>query len=196
MERAVRSEQRHGYAAAVADLWEPLARALTRLERIAETTPDEIVRESRDELPSLQYTLHRSAELALGLRPPARAAPAHAELVEALAQARDSTADVALGVDELDDELVERLLPEWRGALFRVRLARLRALERTPLPAAAEPFERLAPPPREASASALVATALVIVGALVFTAGAVLAAWPLWAAGLALFGGGFALFRP
>jgi hypothetical protein len=98
-------------------------------------------------------------------------------------------------VDEFDEELVERLLPEWRGALFRVRLARLRALERTPLPQADEPFERISPG-HEPSASALVATALVIVGALVFTAGAVLAAWPLWAAGLALFGGGFVLFRP
>jgi hypothetical protein len=195
MERAVRSEERHGYAAAVADLWEPLARALTRLERIAEGMPDEIVADAREELPGLQYTLHRSAELALGLRPPARAAPAHAELVEALGQARDSTADVAYAVEELDEELVERLLPEWRGALFRVRLARLRALERTPLPAAEAPFERL-DPRHEPSASALVATALVIVGALVFTAGAVLAAWPLWAAGLALFGGGFVLFRP
>jgi hypothetical protein len=76
-----------------------------------------------------------------------------------------------------------------------VRLARLRALERTPLPAAEAPFERL-DARHEPSASALVATALVIVGALVFTAGAVLAAWPLWAAGLALFGGGFVLFRP
>jgi hypothetical protein len=195
MERAVRSEERHGYAAAVADLWEPLARALTRLERIAEGMPDEIVADAREELPGLQYTLHRSAELALGLRPPARAAPAHAELVEALGQARDSTADVAYAVEELDEELVERLLPEWRGALFRVRLARLRALERTPLPAAEAPFERL-DTRHEPSASALVATALVIVGALVFTAGAVLAAWPLWAAGLALFGGGFVLFRP
>jgi hypothetical protein len=195
MERAVRSEERHGYAAAVADLWEPLARALTRLERIAEGMPDEIVADAREELPGLQYTLHRSAELALGLRPPARAAPAHAELVEALGQARDSTADVAYAVEELDEELVERLLPEWRGALFRVRLARLRALERTPLPAAEAPFERLHAR-HEPSASALVATALVIVGALVFTAGAVLAAWPLWAAGLALFGGGFVLFRP
>jgi hypothetical protein len=196
MERAVRTGERHGYAAAVADLWEPLARALVRLERIAEAPPDEIVTDAREELPGLQYTLHRSAELALGLHPPPRAAPAHAELVEALGQARDTTADVAVAVDELDDELVERLLPEWRGALFRVRLARLRALERTPLPRADEPFQRLTPEPHEASASALVATALVIVGALVFTAGAVLAAWPLWAAGLALFGGGFVLFRP
>src|ERR671910_668912 len=29
-----------------------------------------------------------------------------------------------------DSELIQALLPEWRGSLFRVRLARLRALER------------------------------------------------------------------
>ena len=40
------------------------------------------------------------------------------------------------------------------------------------------------------------ATCLVLAGAALFTAGAVLAAWPLWAAGLTLFGGGFILFRP
>ena len=99
-------------------------------------------------------------------------------------------------MEEFDEDLVEKLLPEWRGALFRVRLARLRALERTPLPRPDASFERLAPQPHEVSAAAIVGTALVIVGALVFTAGAVLAAWPLWAAGLALFGGGFVLFRP
>jgi hypothetical protein len=44
--------------------------------------------------------------------------------------------------------------------------------------------------------SALVATGLVIAGAFLFTAGAVLAAWPVWAAGLALLAGGFVLYRP
>jgi hypothetical protein len=196
MDPAVRTGERHGYASAVADLWEPLSGAIVRLERIAETDPGTIVAEASDELPGLQYTLHQSAELAHGIEAPSRAAPAHAELVDALGQARDSTADVALAVGELDEELVERLLPEWRGALFRVRLARLRALERTPLPRVDMPFETLGPPPRDVSAGALVGTSLVIVGALLFTAGAVLAAWPLWAAGLALFGGGFLLFRP
>ena len=156
MERVVRSGERHGYAAAVADLWEPLARALVRLERIAEAPPDEIVTDAREELPGLQYTLHPKRGARDRPPPPPRAAPAHAELVDALGQARDTTADVAAAVDEFDDELVEKLLPEWRGALFRVRLARLRALERTPLPRADEPFERLAPdaarkPPRPRS---------------------------------------------
>jgi hypothetical protein len=195
MERAVRSG-RHDYAAAVGALWEPLAGTVVRLERIAELPPALIVDEAADELPGLQYALHESAELALGLRPPPSARAAHEELADALAQARDSTADVAAAAEDGDEELVARFLPEWRGALFRVRLARLRAVERPPLPAVDQPFARFAPETREVAPSALVATGLVILGALLFTAGAVLAAWPLWAAGLALFGGGFILFRP
>ena len=102
-----------------------------------------------------------------------------------------------MAVDDADDELVERLMPEWRGALFRVRLARLRALERYPLTLPGAPAESPAPKAAQRiSPSAAAATALVLAGAVIFTAGAVLAAWPLWAAGLALFAGGFILFRP
>ena len=198
MERAVRSGERRGYGAAVEGLLEPLGGTLIRLERVAEAPPDEIVAEAREELPSLQYTLHASAELAVGLDPPARVGPLHAELVDALAQARDATAEVAGAVEEGDDDLVGKLLPEWRGALFRVRLARLRALERSPLRL---PVEEPAVTQRgrgevTVSATTIVATVLVVAGAVLFTAGAVLASWPLWAAGLALFGGGFVLFRP
>lgn len=198
MERAVRSGERRGYGAAVEGLLEPLGATLARLERIAEAAPEQIVAEAREELPALQYTLHASAELALGLDPPARIRPAHAELVEALAQARDATAEVAGAVEENDDDLVAKLLPEWRGALFRVRLARLRALERSPLrlPAEAPLVREGGRGEVELSATTLVATGLVVAGAVLFTAGAVLASWPLWAAGLALFGGGFVLFRP
>jgi hypothetical protein len=201
MERAVRSGERRAYASAVADLWERLGTALARLERVAEAPADRIALEAGDELPSLQYSLHAGAELALGIRPPDGDDAVHVELVAALGQARDATAEVAGALEDGDDELVERLLPEWRGALFRVRLARLRALERYPLRlpgAGREPETPPAAARREAHASptALAATALVIIGALLFTAGAVLAAWPLWAAGLALFAGGFILFRP
>lgn len=198
MDRAVRTGERRGYGAAVEGLLEPLGGTLIRLERVAEAPPEEIVAGAREELPALQYTLHASAELALGLDPPARVGPLHAELVDALVQARDATAEVVGAVDDGDDDLVTRLLPEWRGALFRVRLARLRALERSPLRL---PAEEPVPAPRSRGEVAitpttLLATVLVIAGALLFTAGAVLAAWPLWAAGLALFGGGFVLFRP
>jgi hypothetical protein len=93
---------------------------------------------------------------------------------------------------------VEPLLLEWRGALFRVRLARLRALERSR--AAVEERTSPAARPRErhdrTAISAVVATILNHGGAFLFTAGAVLVAWPVWAAGLALFAGGFVLYRP
>ena len=46
------------------------------------------------------------------------------------------------------------------------------------------------------SMTAIVATVLILGGAFLFTAGAVLVAWPVWAAGLALFAGGFILYRP
>jgi hypothetical protein len=36
----------------------------------------------------------------------------------------------------------------------------------------------------------------VTLGAFAFTAGAVVATWPLWAAGLALVAGGFFVYRP
>jgi hypothetical protein len=198
MERAVRTGERHQYASAVADLWQRLGTALARLERVAEAPAERIAVDAADELPSLQYSLHAGAELALGIRPPAGAEGVHAELVAALAHARDATSHVVGAIDDGDDDAVERLLPEWRGALFRVRLARLRALERYPLelPATrAEPPASRAREPRM-SASAFAATGLILAGAVLFTAGAVLAAWPLWAAGLALFAGGFILFRP
>jgi len=181
MERAVRTGERRGYGAAVEGLLEPLGGTLIRLERVAEATPEEIVAEAYEELPGLQYTLHASAEL-----------------VDALAQARDATAEVAVAVGEGDDDLVGKLLPEWRGALFRVRLARLRALERSPLRLPAEDVARVHRGRGEVTptATTIVATGLVVAGAVLFTAGAVLASWPLWAAGLALFGGGFVLFRP
>ena len=196
----MRIGERRDYASAVANLWEQLATSLTRLERVAETPAEQIAYESVEELPSLQYNLHAGAELALGITPPPGAEPVHSELVSALAQARDATAEVVVALEEADDELVERLLPEWRGALFRVRLARLRALEKLPLGGpggdGSEPHPLRHVKERPVSGVALVATGLVITGALLFTAGAVLAAWPLWAAGLALFAGGFVLFRP
>lgn len=199
MERAVRAGERQDYASAVAGLWERLGLALVRLEHLAEAPAGRIAEEAGDELPSLQYSLHAAAELAHGIHPPPRAFAAHAELMAALTHARDATSEMAAALEDFDDELAERLLPEWRGALFRVRLARLRALERSPLRLPdAEPAPREASEPADPHLvrAALAATTLVLAGALLFTAGAVLAAWPLWAAGLALFAGGFILFRP
>ncbi len=199
MERAVRPGERRAYESAVADLWERLGTAVARLERVAEAPAERTALEAGDDLPRLQYSLHAAGELAVGIRPPAGAESLHAELLAALAQARDATAEIGTALDDGDEDAVERLLPEWRGALFRVRLARLRALERSPLQlpdGTGGGVEASRADEPAMSATALAATALIVAGALLFTAGAVLAAWPLWAAGLALFAGGFVLFRP
>jgi hypothetical protein len=199
MERTVRGGERLAYTAAVTDLWERVGTALTRLERIAESPSEEILEAHADELPGLQYSLHAGAELALGIDAPPAAASLHAELVAALGEARDATAEVAFALENAEPETVDALLPEWRGTLFRVRLARLRVLERSRAAGREQPA---APDPAagrrvtRSSVSAIVATALILGGAFLFTAGAVLVEWPIWAAGLALFAGGFVLYRP
>jgi hypothetical protein len=198
MERTVRGGERLAYTAAVTDLWERVGTALTRLERIAESPSEDLLDARADELPGLQYSLHAGAELALGIDAPPSATDLHAELVAALAEARDATAEVAFALDNAEPETAEALLPEWRGTLFRVRLARLRVLERSRAAgreqaAAREPA---AGRPTRSGISAIVATVLILGGAFLFTAGAVLVAWPIWAAGLALFAGGFVLYRP
>jgi hypothetical protein len=199
MERTVRGGERQAYTAAVTDLWERVGTALTRLERVADSTSEELVEEHAEELPGLQYALHSGAELAVGIDAPDLAATLHAELVAALAEARDATAEVSYALESGDPESVEPLLLEWRGALFRVRLARLRALERSRAATGEQPA--VAPSRRRertdrTAVSAIVATILILGGAFLFTAGAVLVAWPIWAAGLALFAGGFILYRP
>jgi hypothetical protein len=198
MERTVRRNEPGGYAEAVSQLWERVGAALVRLERVAESPADGVADGFLDELPQLQYSLHAGAELAVGIEPPRGAETLHEELVAALAEARDITAEVGHALEVGDAELVDPLLPEWRGALFRVRLARLRALERTAMPLGSDDDAHSEPRRRRRegiSLSAILATALVIGGAFLFTAGAVLAAWPVWAAGLALFAGGFVLYR-
>src|ERR671914_2604356 len=200
MERTVRAGGGQAYAVAVASLWERVGSVLVRLERIADSPPALVESDLLDELPGLQYRLHSGAELAVGIEAPPGAAAAHADLVAALGEARDATAEIAGALESGDTELVQSFLPEWRGSLFRVRLARLRVLERPAVqPRAetiAEPRRREAPAEGRVSLSAVLATLLVLGGALLFTAGAVLVAWPLWAAGLALFAGGFVLYPP
>lgn len=199
MERTVRRGEPQSYAAAVTDLWERVGVTLVRLERIAEAPAESVAGDFVDELPSLQYGLHAGAELAVGIDPPQGAEALHEELVSALAEARDATAEIALALQAADADMIEPLLPEWRGLLFRVRLARLRALE-----GGAAPREKARAGTRarketrlgRSAAWAIVASILVAAGAFLFTAGAVLAAWPVWAAGLALFAGGFVLYRP
>jgi len=188
----VASGQREGYAAALTGLWKRLSWALTELESIA-GDPAELFDEDSvlDRLPSLQYALHAASELALGLRPPAGAEIAHAELAAALAGARDATAEIAEVLEHGGGIAAEPLLPEWRGALFRVRLARLRVATPKPLPAELE-----TEPEPTARGDALAATILVLSGATVFATGSTLQLWPVWALGLALFVSGVLVYSP
>ena len=189
MRPGVAGGQREGYAAAVTGLWKRLARALTELEAIA-ADPDELYAfDLLERLPRLQYALHAAAELALGLRPPAGAEAAHTELAASLAAARDATGEVAEVLEVGGAEVAEGLLPEWRGALFRVRLARLRVSTPQPLPA--EPASE-----SPLHGNPLAGTLLAIGGAFLFATGATLTLWPVWALGIALFAGGFLVYRP
>ena len=190
MRPVVASGQREGYAAALTGLWKRLSWALTELESIA-GDPAELFDEDSvlDRLPSLQYALHAASELALGLRPPAGAEIAHAELAAALAGARDATAEIAEVLEHGGGIAAEPLLPEWRGALFRVRLARLRVATPKPLPAELE-----TEPEPTARGDALAATVLALTGATVFATGATLQLWPVWALGLALFASGVLVY--
>jgi hypothetical protein len=168
----------HTYASAIAGLWSGLSQTLTRLEQIA-ADPDETLAESDtlDTLPGLQYTLHAASETVAGIAPPVEAQSSHAELAAALADARDATAEVAEAAWSGGVDAAWPLVWEWRGALFRVRLARLRL---APVPEAAEP-----PEPANAQVAVL-AVVLVLAGAIVVALGALLGLWPLAAAGMTI----------
>jgi hypothetical protein len=164
------------YAEQMGELWTGLTRTLGRLDRIA-AEPDRL-EEDLHALRRLQYRLHLASEDAFGVTPPAGAETAHAELANALACARDATAEVVEAVEEQGPEGLRPLLHEWRGALFRVRLARLRLATPTPRPQLADL------PAHDGIARPLVAFLLALSGALAFAAGATLGLWPLWAGGL------------
>lgn len=169
------------YAGTLAGVWSRLARALGALEELA-AEPWRLDDSALERLPGLQYQLHWANELLAGAEPPAGAEAAHQELAAALTGARDATAEIAEAVEEGGAEAAAPLLHEWRGALFRVRLARLRLTAGVPKQAPSAP----AVPAR----NALTAIVLVFAGAVGFTGGAVLSLWPLWALGLVLVGVG------
>jgi hypothetical protein len=178
------------YAVEMSRLWSDLSATLSRLDRLA-GEPDCLDGDGVEHaLRRLQYALHLAAEQAYGVEPPESGATAHAELAAALACARDATAEVAEAVAAWGAEGVQPLLHEWRGALFRVRLARLRL---TP-PNAVRPVEE--PTPDEGTARPLAAFLLALLGALAFVAGATLGVWPLWGAGLLSVGGSLVVYRP
>lgn len=179
------------YATAVAGLWRDLARTLGRLDELARDPQaafdDEL---ALDELSRLQYSLHRAAELAYGLEPPEGAEGPHGELAAALEEARDATAEIAAGVEAFGPDAAAGLVHEWRGALFRVRLARMRLAGPRPAP----PQE--APASDPPVAAPIVAFLLALVGAVAFATGATTNAWPLWAGGLVCVVAGLAVYRP
>lgn len=186
----VGSEERHGYANELDGLWADLRRTLHRLDEIASRPEDELLDgEAPDELARLRYKLHLAGERAYGIEAPRGDEPSLLELADALAEARDATADVADAVEEGGAEAVQELVPEWRGALFRVRLARLRLDGRRP-----PQLPRLDPEPR--LAAPLAGLLLTVSGASLFVLGATLQAWPLWLGGLLAVLAGLLVYRP
>ncbi len=178
------------YTEGLGELWMGLARTLSRLD-VAAADPDVLDDDGAEQsLRRLQYALHVSSEHVVGLSPPAGDETAHAELEAALLAARDATAEVAEAVSAWGAAGVEPLLQEWRGALFRVRLARLRLTPpgRLPVTTTIEPYEGPARP--------LLAFLLALFGAVAFVGGAATGAWPVWAGGMLAVGGSVLVYRP
>jgi hypothetical protein len=174
----VRTDDRQRYATKIAGLWRGLSEALDQLERLAADPPGRLADPDELEgLPRLQYTLHAASEIVAGIAPPVDAETSHAELAAALAAARDATAEVAEAVGYGGPEAAEPLVYEWRGALFRVRLARLRLVP------AQEPT---AVGPSDSGRAAAYAVSLALLGAIVLGLGSFFGEWPLAAAGLTL----------
>lgn len=109
------------YAEALAPVWHGLAVTLARAEELAVTRPALAEPGAAGRLSALQYRLHLAAETVADVAPPEGTEEAHRELADALADGRDATARV---IRELEHEGVATSLYEWRGALFRIRLAR------------------------------------------------------------------------
>ncbi|MDX6476836.1 MAG: hypothetical protein QOH95_2347 [Gaiellaceae bacterium] len=176
---APRTGTQERYAVEVGELWSWLSPSLTGVEELAD------VRSLR----RLQYALHVASEHAYGLEPPEGAVSAHAELADALACARDVTGEIAAGCTLFGPDGVQPLLHEWRGALFRVRLARMRLAPPGTLPAAELRHD-------DEIAAPLTAFLLALLGALAFVAGATLGVWELWSAGLAGVCASILAYRP
>jgi hypothetical protein len=182
LKQIVGTGAQESYETAIAGVWTDLRTTLHRLEELAADPDDTLARDDAPErLGGLQYSLHRSAELVTGLEPPREAETAHEELGAALTEARDATAEIAYVLDVDDVEAAKPYVYEWRGALFRVRLAQLRLA--TPVPAATAPSRTREPSIRRS----LLAWSLVVAGALVLAAGAISGIWLLAALGLIAF---------
>ena len=190
MGRGAGTDARERYDSALAGVWGDLGLTLSRLDVLA-ADPDALGESALEVLPHLQYSLHRAGELTAGLRPPAGREHAHMELAAALEDARDLTAEATDALESGGGAAVAMLVHEWRGSLFRVRMARHR-LKSVPV----VPVRERAEPRRTMPTAPLAATALVAAGVGLFAAGAVVGLWPVWAFGLALVAGGFFAYRP
>jgi hypothetical protein len=187
---ASRTSTGERYATQMGELWGGLTWTLARLDELAAEPERLDDGDTLEVLRRLQYTLHTAGERIYGLAPPAGAEPAHGELGAALAGARDITAEVLEALEEEDLEAAGRLVHEWRGALFRVRLARLRLLG----PRRHEPPEK--PRLRRELRAPLLALALFSAGAAAFVFGATAGRWPLWLAGMLAVCGSAVAYRP
>jgi len=178
------------YADAMVALWADVGQTLGRVDELADE-PDALASDHGvSALRRLQYRLHLASEQAYGLIPPAGSASAHAELRDALMCARDLTGDVADAIEDEGSDGVLQLLHEWRAALFRVRLARLRLAS----PATAAPEG--ADGGNGGVAAALIAFLLALFGAGAFVAGATFGLWPLWVAGIVAVTATVVVYRP
>jgi hypothetical protein len=178
------------YATELGELWSGLARTLKALDDVAAYPAELDDDDALDDLRRLQHHLHLFGERIFGFTPPEGAEASHAELADALTEARDATGEIAEAVDGAGVRAAELLVHEWRGALFRVRLARLRLTASDPLPAELEPEEL---PGLKAP---LIALCLVVVGAGAFVAGATVGPWPIWVAGMLAVCGSMLAYRP
>jgi hypothetical protein len=172
------------YAGTMAGFWSGLSGTLGALEAIA-ADGNRLDEDAIVPLRTLQYRLHWSSELLDGVQPPPGAQGAHEELRDSLVDARDATAEVIGALELGGGSAAAEHLFEWRGALFRVRLARLRLT--------VKPEPKLEPAHTPYAAAA--ATGLAVLGAITFVAGAALIFWPLWAAGLGLVAGALLVQR-
>jgi hypothetical protein len=181
--------ERERYATALAGLWESLASTLSRLDAVA--ADPQSLDGAAEKLPNLQNRLHWAGELVAGIEPPAGAERSHAELAAALERARDATGEVRETLDTQGCAAAWRLVHEWRGALFAVRLARHR------LDLGGEPPSRSVDgSPESFNWAAALSAVLVLAGTAAFTAGAIATLWPVWALGLGLVAASFLVYGP
>jgi hypothetical protein len=174
----------------MAGLWIDLRSPLARLDTLAGDL-DRLVEETRS-LPALQYELHRAGELVAGITPPDDAELVHEEITDALAEAREMTAEVAEALTHGGLDAAAPLVWEWRGALFRVRFARLR-LERPRAVSPTSPATACAPAARR---SPILAAAAVTIGSALVLVAALLGLWLLVALTLTGTVAGSVLLRP